>query len=90
MKFKSNENLGLLLMVLAVVLAVAAWIISASLGITAFALFFIGAHLFYTERTQRRARPPLKKGPATSASPVPAASATAPTTSTTSGNDPTF
>lgn len=68
MKFKSNESLGILLMVLALVLAIAAWTISASLGITAIALFFIGAHLFYTERLQRRANPPLKKDSASSAS----------------------
>lgn len=56
MKLKSNEILALLLMVLALLLALAAWTFSPSLGITAFALFFIGAHLFYTERLQRRAR----------------------------------
>jgi hypothetical protein len=34
-----------------------AWQISPALGITAFALFSIGAHLLYTERAQRRASP---------------------------------
>lgn len=56
MKMKSNEALGVLLMILALLLALAAWTISASLGITALALFSIGAHLFYTERKQRRGR----------------------------------
>lgn len=58
MKLQSHETLGIVLMVLALPLALAAWLFSLSLGITAFALFFIGAHLFYTERVQRRARPP--------------------------------
>lgn len=57
MKAKSNEILGVVLMIVALLLAVAAWTFSPSLVITAFALFFIGAHLFYTERLQRR-RPP--------------------------------
>lgn len=60
MKLQSNETLGILLMVLALPLAFAAWIFSLSLGITAFALFFIGAHLFYTERTQRRLKSSAK------------------------------
>jgi hypothetical protein len=67
MKFKSNESLGIMLMVLALVLVIAAFTLSASLGITAVALFFIGAHLFYTERVQRRANPPLKPNPSSPA-----------------------
>ena len=64
MKTKSNEFLGLALMIVALLLAVGAWIFSPSLGITAFALFFIGAHLFYTERLQRRAPTPSEQNPA--------------------------
>lgn len=60
MKLQSNETLGILLMVLALPMAFAAWLFSLSLGITAFALFFIGAHLFYTERAQRRSKLPAK------------------------------
>jgi hypothetical protein len=66
MKPKTNEALGVILMVLAL-LAFLAWQISPALGITAFALFFIGAHLFYTERPQRRASP----APTEQASPGP-------------------
>jgi hypothetical protein len=63
MKRKTNEALGVILMVLALVLAFLAWQINPALGITAFALFFIGAHLFYTERAQRRAlAPPAEQG----------------------------
>jgi membrane-bound ClpP family serine protease len=70
MKPKTNEGLGVILMVLALVLAFLAWQISPSLGITAFALFFIGAHLFYTERAQRRVPPPSPE----QASPAPSKS----------------
>lgn len=64
MKPKTNEALGVILMMLALVLAFLAWQISPALGITAFALFFIGAHLFYTERAQRRAlAPPTEEAP---------------------------
>lgn len=58
MKPKTNEALGAILMVLALLLAFFAWQISPALGITASALFFIGAHLLYTERVQRRTPPP--------------------------------
>jgi hypothetical protein len=61
MKPKTNEALGVILMVLALVLAFLAWQISPALGITAFALFFIGAHLFYTEHAQRRALAPPER-----------------------------
>lgn len=56
MRKKSNERLGMGLMAVALLLAVAAWTFSPSLGITAIALFFIGAHLFYTERLQQEIR----------------------------------
>ncbi len=51
---KSNEMLGVALMVGALLLAILAWTFSPALGISAGALFFIGAHLFYTERQQRQ------------------------------------
>ena len=68
MRKKSNERLGVGLMAVALLLAVAAWTFSPSLGITAIALFFIGAHLFYTERLQQR-NPPPSEPSASSASP---------------------
>lgn len=60
MKPKTNEAPGVTVMVLAFL----AWQISSASGITAFALFFIGAPLFYTERARRCASdPPVVQAP---------------------------
>ena len=61
MKKKSNERLAVGLMIMALLLSIGAWTISPALGITGGALFFIGAHLFYTERLQRRLPSPSEQ-----------------------------